>query len=61
MSEIPFADRLKAHGLTFPEAEIPALEKFVEDLERAAAFVRSIERSYAEEPSNVFRLTPPVS
>jgi hypothetical protein len=37
---------------------MPAFEKFVEDLERAAAWVRSVERSYAEEPSNVFRLTP---
>ncbi len=58
MSEITFADRLEAHGLKFPESEIPALEKFVEDIDRAAAFVRSIERSYAEEPSNVFRLMP---
>jgi hypothetical protein len=58
MSEPSFADRLKAHGLKIPEAEIPNLEKFVEDLDRAAAFVRSVERSYAEEPSNVFRLTP---
>jgi len=58
MSDIPFADRVKAHGLKIPEAEMPAFEKFVEDLERAAAWVRSVERSYAEEPSNVFRLTP---
>jgi hypothetical protein len=57
MSETSFADRLKVHGLKFPESEIPALEAFVQDLERAAALMRSIERSYAEEPSNAFRLT----
>jgi hypothetical protein len=58
MSETAFVERMKSYGLKFPEAEIPALEKFVADVDRAAAFVRSIERSYAEEPSNVFRLTP---
>ncbi|MGI4941537.1 MAG: hypothetical protein ACRYHQ_13415 [Janthinobacterium lividum] len=58
MSADSFDDRLKASGLTFPEAEVANLRAFVEDLDRAAAFVRSVERSYAEEPSNVFRLTP---
>jgi hypothetical protein len=58
MSDNSFDDRLKASGLRFPEGEIANLKTFVEDLDRAAAFVRSIERSYTEEPSNVFRLTP---
>ena len=37
---------------------MPKLEELVRDMERAAAAVRSVERSYLEEPSNVFRLTP---
>ncbi|WP_158746595.1 hypothetical protein [Acidisphaera sp. L21] len=56
MTETEFIARLKEHGLVIPETEVPALQAFVEDLERAAEFVRATERSYAEEPSNVFRL-----
>ena len=58
MTKTEFSARLKEHGLKIPEAEIANLQAFVEDLDRAAAFVRSVERSYAEEPSNVFRLKP---
>ena len=49
-----FVQRMSALGLTFPDAEIDAFERFVADLERAAAFVREIDRSFAEEPSHVF-------
>ncbi len=53
-----FDDRMKKYGLKLSEAEKPKLEELVKDLDRAAAAIRSVERSYAEEPSNVFRLTP---
>ncbi len=58
MSDTSIADRMKAHGLKLPEAELPKFEEFVKDLDRAAAFVRSVERPYSEEPGNVFRLAP---
>lgn len=57
MTEPSFETRLASLGLRLPPDEMPKLEELVKDLERAAAFVRSIERSYLEEPSNVFRLT----
>mgnify|MGYP001226984087 CR=1 FL=1 len=57
MSALPFADRMASLDLKLPtEAEIPKLEELVKDLDRAAAFIRSVERSYLEEPVNVFRL-----
>lgn len=58
MAEKSFTDRMAELGLKFPEEEIPAFESFVADLERAAAFVREMDRSFAEEPSNVFSLVP---
>ena len=58
MTEIPFADRMAAAGLTLPPAEAARLEALVKDLDSAAAAMRAVERSYAEEPSNVFRLRP---
>jgi hypothetical protein len=57
MSEISFEARMAAYGLHLPATEMPKLEELVKDLERATA-VRSVERSYLEEPCNVFRLTP---
>jgi hypothetical protein len=56
MTDSEFADRLKEHRLVIPAAEIADLKAFVEDLDSAGEFVRMVERSYAEEPSNVFRL-----
>jgi hypothetical protein len=56
MSE--FDDRMKKYGLKLSDAEKPKLEQLVKDLDRAAEAIRSVERSYLEEPSNVFRLTP---
>lgn len=53
-----FVARMAEVGLSFPEAEIDAFESFVADLERAAAFVRDIDRGFAEEPSNVFTPAP---
>jgi hypothetical protein len=53
-----FEARMAALGLKLPAAEIPKLEAIVKDLERASAFVRSVERSYLEEPSTVIRLAP---
>ncbi|MEJ1161364.1 hypothetical protein [Prosthecomicrobium sp. N25] len=59
MTELPFKTRMEVLGLRLPtEAEVPKLEELVKDLDRAAAFIRSIERSYAEEPVNVFSLAP---
>jgi len=58
MSEPTFEARMAAYGLKLPPAEMPKLEELVKDLERAAANVRAVERSYTEEPSNVFRLKP---
>ena len=49
-----FIQRMADLGLRFPEAEIDSFESFVADLERAATFVREIDRSFAEEPSHVF-------
>ncbi len=49
-----FMRRMAELGLSFPDQEIDAFESFVADLERAASFVRDIDRSFAEEPSNVF-------
>ncbi len=55
---IPFADRLSALGLDrFPEQDRAHLEQVVRSIEEAAARVRAT-CSYAEEPSNVFRLSP---
>jgi hypothetical protein len=58
MSEIPFAARLSAQGLSLPAAELPKLEALAAELDRAAAAMRAVVRDYTEEPSNVFRLTP---
>ncbi|MBS0643476.1 MAG: hypothetical protein JSS43_26750 [Proteobacteria bacterium] len=49
-----FVQRMAELGLNFPAEELDAFESFVTDLERAASFVRKIDRSFAEEPSNVF-------
>jgi hypothetical protein len=59
MTEVPFELRLAAAGLTLSEAEKPKLAELVKEIDRAAAMVRSAERSYLDEPSNVFRLVPP--
>jgi hypothetical protein len=61
MSELSFEARMAAYGLRLPAAEMPKLAELVKDMDRAAASVRSVERSYLEEPSNVFRLTPAAS
>lgn len=58
MTEPTFKDRMAAMGLSFPEEEIASFEAFVGDLERAAEFVRALDHSYADEPSNVFSLIP---
>lgn len=58
MPDPAFIARMNALGLSFPEEEIDAFQGFVADLERAAAFVRDIDRSFAEEPSNVFTPAP---
>ncbi len=58
MSDTNFEARMAAMGLRLPPAEVPKLEGLVQDLERAAAAIRAVERGYAEEPINVFRLTP---
>ncbi len=54
MARQEFTQRMADLGLKFPDAEVDAFESFVADLERAARFVREIDRSFAEEPSNVF-------
>jgi hypothetical protein len=56
MTETPFEARMAAHGLKLSPAETAKLEELVKDLDRAAAAIRAVERSYLEEPSNVFRL-----
>jgi len=55
MSEISFADRVKAAGLTVTPEDMPKLEALVKDLDRAAQLVRG-PRPYAEEPLSAFRL-----
>ena len=59
MPDPSFADRVTAHGLCFPEDELPALEAFVANLEEAALFIRAVTRGYDEEPSNIFTLPAP--
>ena len=54
MATSAFIQRMTELGLHFPDGELDAFESFVTDLERAASFVRTIDRSFAEEPSNVF-------
>ncbi len=55
---IPFADRLRALGLErFPEQDRADLERVVIANDEAAARIRGA-CFYAEEPSNVFRLSP---
>ena len=55
---ISFADRLSALGLhRFPEQDQADLERAVRANDEAAARIRGA-CSYAEEPSNVFRLSP---
>jgi len=58
MSDPSFEARMAAYGLKLSAAETPKLADLVKDLERAAAAISAVKRSYAEEPSNVFRLTP---
>jgi hypothetical protein len=58
MSETDFAARMAAKGLRLPAVEVPKLEALVADLEHAAAAIRAVQRSYVEEPANVFRLAP---
>ena len=58
MPEPSFDARLEASGLRIPEHERANLAAFVADLDRAAAFVRSVRRGYSEEPATVFRLEP---
>ncbi len=56
MAVISFADRLDALGLErFPEQDRAGLERVVLANDEAAARIRNA-CSYAEEPSNVFRL-----
>ena len=55
---IPFAERLRALGLDrFPEQDRADLERAVRANDEAAARISGA-CSYAEEPSNVFRLSP---
>lgn len=58
MTEMRFEDRMATCGLRLPADEVPKLEGLVADLDRAAAAIRAVQRGYAEEPSNVFRLAP---
>lgn len=55
MTEMSFADRLAATGLTLKPTDIPKLEVLVKDMDRAAAQVRG-PRAYADEPLSAFRL-----
>jgi hypothetical protein len=55
MTEMSFADRLAATGLSVKAADIPKLEALVKDLDRAADLVRG-PRPYSEEPLSAFRL-----
>jgi hypothetical protein len=58
MAQIPFADRLSALGLDrFPEQDRADLERVVRSIDEAASRIR-FACTYAEEPSNVFRLSP---
>lgn len=57
MSEIKFEARVKAIGLRPRPDDLVLLEAMVKDLDRAAFMLRG-PRSYAEEPSNAFRLKP---
>jgi hypothetical protein len=58
MAEIPFLERLRERGLDrFPEADRADLERVVHSIDEAAARLR-LAFSFAEEPSNVFRLAP---
>lgn len=56
LADIPFADRLASLGLgRFPAQDRADLERVVRSLDEAAARTSGA-CSYAEEPSNVFRL-----
>lgn len=58
LADMTFADRLAALGLErFPAQDRADLERVVRSLEEAAARTSGA-CSYAEEPSNVFRLAP---
>lgn len=57
MSDPSFEARMASHNLRLPAAEAAKLAELVIDLDRAAAAIRAVARGYAEEPSNVFRLT----
>lgn len=60
MTEIPFLERLREHGLDrFPEADRADLERLVRSIDEAAARLR-LAFPFSEEPSNVFRLAPAV-
>jgi hypothetical protein len=54
MSDPAILKRLEELELRIPEAEMPYFEEFVKDLERAAKFIREVDRSYLEEPAVVF-------
>ena len=55
---LAFVDRLNAIGLhRFPEQDRADLERVVRSNDEAAARIRYA-CGYAEEPSNVFRLSP---
>jgi hypothetical protein len=59
MTKQSFIDRMAALGLSFPAEEIPAFESFVADLERAAVFLREVDRGFEEEMANNFRPAAP--
>jgi hypothetical protein len=51
MPEMSVEARMAAYGLRLPPEEMLKLAELVVDMERAAIAVRSVERSYAEEPA----------
>ena len=56
MENTTFEARLTQAGLRPGEADLPALQALVADLDRAAAAIRA-PRPYWEEPLSAFRLT----
>lgn len=55
MTEMTFAARVAAAGLSPKADDLPKLEALVKDLDRAAKLV-SGPRPYSEEPMSAFRL-----
>ncbi len=57
MTEKSFAARVKATGLSPKADDLPKLQALVQDLDRAAAWVRG-PHAYGLEPLSAFRLKP---